>query len=106
MAAVRARRRIAIGKLDQGTVQVCSIHDARDRAASPEAAWLPPGQRWAGPTGLVTLRCAPAGRRSDPACPHLLQLPEGAYEARAKAEDEEQQQEGLVDGGDVHHDVD
>lgn len=46
------------------------------------------------------------GRCSDPACPHLLQLPEDAYEARAKAEDNEQQQEGLVDGGDVYHDVD
>ena len=106
MGAARARHRIAIGKSDQGTAQVSSIHDARARKACPEAAWLPLGQRWAGPTGLVTLRCAPAGRRSDPACPHLLQLPEGAYEARAKAEDDEQQQEGLVDGGDVYHDVD
>ena len=60
MGAARARHRIAIGKSDQGTAQVSSIHDARAREACPEAAWLPPGQRWAGPTGLVTLRCAGA----------------------------------------------
>jgi len=41
--------------------------------------------------------------RVGPAGSHLLQLPEGAYEARAEAEDDEQQQKGLVGGRDVYH---
>lgn len=35
--------------------------------------------------------------------PHLLELPEDAHEARAQAEHDQQQQEGLIDGGDMHH---
>ncbi|WP_210191524.1 hypothetical protein, partial [Bradyrhizobium guangdongense] len=52
---------------------------------------------------LVPLPCAPAGPGGDPAGSHLLQLPEGAHEARAEARYDEQQQEGLIDGRDMYH---
>ena len=55
------------------------------------------------PAALAPLRCSPPGRWSEPARPDLLQLPERADEARAEAEDDEQQQEGLIDGRDVYH---
>lgn len=55
------------------------------------------------PAALAPLRCPSSARLSDPAGPDLLQLPERADETRAEAEDDEQQQEGLIDGSDVHH---
>jgi hypothetical protein len=42
MTTVARRHRIAIGKSDQGNVQVSSIHDARVGAASPEPGLLHP----------------------------------------------------------------
>ena len=56
------------------------------------------------PGCLVTLGCALALRRRNSVGPDLLHLPEGAHEARAKAGDKNEQQEGLVDGWDLHHD--
>jgi hypothetical protein len=53
---------------------------------------------------LVTLGRASARRRRNSAGTDLLQLPEGTYEARAKAGDKKEQQEGLIDGWDLHHD--
>ena len=101
----RGGARDAIGKPDQGNAQVFSIQCAAAacsggtfgaRTASPQAGVCGTGQ-------LVALRCAPTGQRRGPAGAHLLQLPEGADQARAETEYDEQQQEGLVDGGDVHH---
>jgi hypothetical protein len=43
MATLARRHRIAIGKSDQGNVQVSSIHDARVAAASPEPGLRRPG---------------------------------------------------------------
>ncbi|MGW1422665.1 hypothetical protein ACWAT4_21425 [Bradyrhizobium manausense] len=102
--AVRYRR-IAIDKLDQGNVQVSSIHDARVPAGSPEAELPPTGQQAGGRSDLVTFRRAAARRCLDSARSHLLQLPKGTHEACAKAENDEQQQEGLVGGRDVHHGI-
>lgn len=52
---LRACHRIVIDKSDQGNVRVSSIHDARVRAASPEAELPRPGQRAGGRNGPVTL---------------------------------------------------
>jgi hypothetical protein len=41
----RGRYRIAIDKLDQGNVQVSSIHDALAQTVSPDPELTPTGQR-------------------------------------------------------------
>jgi len=91
---------VQIGKSDQGNAQVSSIHGACVSARVRAGGSL---QSSALPAALAPLRCPPPRRLSDPARPDLLQLPERADEARAEAEDDEQQQEGLIDGRDVYH---
>jgi hypothetical protein len=95
----RARYRGAIDEPDQRNAQVSSIHNARVPAASPE-------QRGAGRPGWSRSVVRARGWRRDPACPDLLKLPEGAHEAHAQAEHDEQQQEGLINGGDLYHGID
>jgi len=65
-----------------------------------------PRQRAGQRVGLVTLRCPPSGRWDAAASAGLFQFPEGADQARAQAEDDYQQQEGLVDGGEMGHAAD
>jgi hypothetical protein len=101
----RTRYQVAIGELDQKNKKVSSTHDARVLAASPEAGLPIPRQRAGQRVGLVTLRCLP-GRWGATAGAGLFQLPEGADQARAQAKDDHQQQEGLVDGGEMGHAAD
>jgi hypothetical protein len=97
---------VEIDQADQGRVWVSSIHGPSWAPARSGRLLASPEQRAAGMIGLVTLRCGSAGRRRDAAGSNLLQLPEGTHEARAEAEDDKQQQEGLIDGWDLYHGVD